>query len=189
MPQPLSPQLRALQEEVECHARAYGLDFFEIIYEVLDWEEINEVAAYGGYPARYPHWRFGMDYEQLAKGEQAIDRGLQVITMTLDALSAKPAAAMPLNCRKSRREHASELVESFIGRSPSSGVTFIGSRFHGTTPRRLRRTFSNTRCNRQNSNSNTPMAIRVHQELNVPSKMIRVWIIPSIKTPTRVPAM
>lgn len=37
-------------------------------------------------------------YEQLAKGEQAIDRGLQVITMTLDALSAKPldAAAFDL---------------------------------------------------------------------------------------------
>ena len=26
------------------------------------------VAAYGGFPKRYPHWRFGMDYERLAKG-------------------------------------------------------------------------------------------------------------------------
>ena len=67
MPQPLSAQLRALQEEVEAHARAYGLDFFETIYEVLDWEEINEVAAYGGYPARYPHWRFGMEYIELSR--------------------------------------------------------------------------------------------------------------------------
>jgi stage V sporulation protein R len=25
------------------------------------------VAAYGGFPNRYPHWRWGMDYEQLAK--------------------------------------------------------------------------------------------------------------------------
>jgi len=67
MPQPLSPELRALQHEVEGHARAYGLDFFEIIYEVLDWEEINEVAAFGGYPARYPHWRFGMEYIELSR--------------------------------------------------------------------------------------------------------------------------
>ena len=25
------------------------------------------VAAYGGFPTRYPHWRFGMEYEQLSK--------------------------------------------------------------------------------------------------------------------------
>src|SRR5207248_2767242 len=24
--------------------------------------------AYGGFPVRYPHWRFGMEYERLAKG-------------------------------------------------------------------------------------------------------------------------
>ena len=67
MPQPLSAQLGTLQAEVESHARSFGLDFFEIIYEVLDWEEINEVAAYGGYPSRYPHWRFGMEYIELSR--------------------------------------------------------------------------------------------------------------------------
>jgi stage V sporulation protein R len=67
MPLPLSPELRSLQREVEAHARDYGLDFFETIYEVLDWEEINEVAAYGGYPARYSHWRFGMEYVELSR--------------------------------------------------------------------------------------------------------------------------
>jgi stage V sporulation protein R len=67
MPHTLTPDLRALQKEIEHHARAYGLDFFEIVYEVLDWEEINEVAAYGGYPTRYPHWRFGMEYIELSR--------------------------------------------------------------------------------------------------------------------------
>ncbi len=67
MPLPLSPELRALQQEIEGHARSFDLDFFEIIYEVLDWEEINEVAAFGGYPARYPHWRFGMEYAELSR--------------------------------------------------------------------------------------------------------------------------
>jgi stage V sporulation protein R len=67
MPHSLTPELRALQQEVEAAAREYGLDFFDIIYEVLDWEEINEVAAYGGYPARYPHWRFGMEYVELSR--------------------------------------------------------------------------------------------------------------------------
>src|SRR5213596_856401 len=56
------------QETIEKTARSYGLDFFETIFELLDYEEMNTVAAYGGFPTRYPHWRFGMEYEQLAKG-------------------------------------------------------------------------------------------------------------------------
>lgn len=68
--------LREMQEQVEGYARAFGLDFFPIIYEVLDYKTMNEVAAYGGFPTRYPHWRFGMDYEQLAKG---YEWGLQKI--------------------------------------------------------------------------------------------------------------
>src|SRR5512138_1439773 len=59
--------LRDVQEEVEAHAKQFGLDFFPIVYEVLDYKTMNEVAAYGGFPTRYPHWRFGMDYEQLSK--------------------------------------------------------------------------------------------------------------------------
>ncbi|MGE0549540.1 MAG: SpoVR family protein, partial [Kofleriaceae bacterium] len=59
--------LRDIQEEVEGHAKKFGLDFFPILYEVLDYKTMNEVAAYGGFPTRYPHWRFGMDYEQLSK--------------------------------------------------------------------------------------------------------------------------
>ena len=59
--------LRDIQEEVEGYARDFGLDFYPILYEVLDYKTMNEVAAYGGFPTRYPHWRFGMDYEQLSK--------------------------------------------------------------------------------------------------------------------------
>ncbi len=59
--------LRDVQEEIEGYARNFGLDFFPILYEVLDYKTMNEVAAYGGFPTRYPHWRFGMDYEQLSK--------------------------------------------------------------------------------------------------------------------------
>ena len=31
-------------------------------------DQLNAIAAYGGFPTRYPHWRFGMEYEQLSKG-------------------------------------------------------------------------------------------------------------------------
>jgi len=64
----LPPHLQKLREEIEGYARAYGLDFFETVFEVLSYDELNMVAAYGGFPNRYPHWRFGMEYDQLSKG-------------------------------------------------------------------------------------------------------------------------
>jgi len=67
MPTRLSPELESLRQEIEGYAHGYGLDYFPVIFEVLDWKEINMVAAYGGFPNRYPHWRFGMEYEQLSK--------------------------------------------------------------------------------------------------------------------------
>jgi stage V sporulation protein R len=63
----LPANLRALQQEIEGYAREYGLDFYETIFEVLDADDLNEVAAYGGFPTRYPHWSFGMAYEELRK--------------------------------------------------------------------------------------------------------------------------
>ena len=44
-----------------------GLDFFPTVFEILTYDQMNEIAAYGGFPNRYPHWRFGMEYERLAK--------------------------------------------------------------------------------------------------------------------------
>lgn len=72
----LPPDLRVLKEEIEAHARAYGLDFYETIFEVVDADDLNEIAAYGGFPTRYPHWSFGMQYEELKKG---YDYGLSKI--------------------------------------------------------------------------------------------------------------
>jgi len=66
--QQLPKYLADMQREIEGYAREYGLDFFDTIFEVLDYQRMNEVAAYGGFPTRYPHWRFGMEYEGLAKG-------------------------------------------------------------------------------------------------------------------------
>ena len=68
--------LAELQVQIEEHARGHGLDFFPTIFEVVDCDQLNAIAAYGGFPTRYPHWRFGMEYEQLSKGYQY---GLQKI--------------------------------------------------------------------------------------------------------------
>jgi len=64
----LTPELSKLRDEIQGYARGYGLDCFEVIFEMVDHEQINSLAAYGGFPVRYPHWRFGMDYDQLSKG-------------------------------------------------------------------------------------------------------------------------
>jgi len=64
----LPAALAQAQREIEKHAADYGLDFFPTSFEVVDSEQLNAVAAYGGFPSRYPHWRFGMEYEQLSKG-------------------------------------------------------------------------------------------------------------------------
>lgn len=67
MPKKLPPELVELQQRVEEHARQYGLDFFETFYEVVDYDEVNMVASYDGFPVRYPHWKWGMEYERLSK--------------------------------------------------------------------------------------------------------------------------
>ena len=63
----LPADLRRLRDRIRRWAEEYGLDFNETFFEVLDHDALHEVAAYGGFPTRYPHWRFGMQYESLRK--------------------------------------------------------------------------------------------------------------------------
>ena len=58
------------QQHIESIAEGYGLDFFPTVFEVLAYDQMNEVASYGGFPTRYPHWRFGMEYERMAKSAE-----------------------------------------------------------------------------------------------------------------------
>lgn len=64
----LTPELLKLKEEIRAHALDYGLDFFEVMFLVCDLPTINLLAARDGFPSRYPHWRFGMQYDGLDKG-------------------------------------------------------------------------------------------------------------------------
>ena len=63
----LPPDLETARREIERYAREFGLDFYDVVFEMLDYDQLNEIASYGGFPTRYPHWRFGMDYEELSK--------------------------------------------------------------------------------------------------------------------------
>ncbi|MFB3065310.1 MAG: SpoVR family protein, partial [Planctomycetota bacterium] len=64
----LPPELDRERLRIREIAEGYGLDFFETVFEMVPWGAMNAVAAYGGFPVRYPHWRFGMLYEQMVKG-------------------------------------------------------------------------------------------------------------------------
>jgi stage V sporulation protein R len=64
---PFPEELLAAKKQIREQARNYGLDFFNVIFEMCDYEQMNQIAAYGGFPQRYPHWRFGSEYEGLRK--------------------------------------------------------------------------------------------------------------------------
>ncbi len=66
----LPPYLRDEQRRIERFAREFGLDFYPTVFEMLSFDRMNEVAAYGGFPTRYPHWRFGMEFERLSKSHE-----------------------------------------------------------------------------------------------------------------------
>ena len=57
---PFPEELLAAKKQIRERARSYGLDFFPVIFEMCDYEQMNQIAAYGGFPQRYPHWRFGI---------------------------------------------------------------------------------------------------------------------------------
>ena len=66
----LPAHLLGAAELAESVATAAGLTFFEVVFEMLDASDVNALAAYGGFPTRYPSWRFGMEYERLARSHE-----------------------------------------------------------------------------------------------------------------------
>ncbi|MCC2679894.1 MAG: putative sporulation protein [Pseudobdellovibrio sp.] len=63
----LTPELEAERKRICKIAKDCGLDCFETIFELISYDQISQFASYGGFPVRYPHWKFGMEYEQLSK--------------------------------------------------------------------------------------------------------------------------
>ncbi|MEZ4741526.1 MAG: SpoVR family protein [Bdellovibrionota bacterium] len=72
----LTPELKEIADQLWGAAKDAGLDMYTTIFELVDYQQLNEVAAYGGFPTRYPHWRWGMEYERLSK---SYTYGLSVI--------------------------------------------------------------------------------------------------------------
>ena len=91
----ISEELSSIKEEIRGYTESYNLDFFETIFEIVAFDELNEIASYGGFPTRYPHWRFGMEYEQLSKGYAY---GLQKIYELV--INNDPCYAYLMQCNK-----------------------------------------------------------------------------------------
>jgi len=66
----LPPALQEQAARIEGIARRAGLDFFEVHFEMLEAKDVNAIASYGGFPVRYPSWRFGMEYDRMEKGRK-----------------------------------------------------------------------------------------------------------------------
>ena len=64
----IHPEIRKLLPKIFEECRDFGLDYYPTIIEFCTYADISELAAYGGFPVRYNHWSFGMEYEELSRG-------------------------------------------------------------------------------------------------------------------------
>ncbi len=60
-------QLKKAADELHNLALELGLSPPKVNYWLVDHDEINQLAAYQGFPVRYPHWRWGMAYSKRNK--------------------------------------------------------------------------------------------------------------------------
>jgi stage V sporulation protein R len=94
----LTGELLDLQHKLEEYAHDFGLDFFEVHFEMLDFNMINQVAAYDGFPTRYPHWRFGMEFERMSKSyAYGLHRIYEMVINTNPCIAYLLASNMPVD--------------------------------------------------------------------------------------------
>lgn len=53
---------------IEKETKEMGLDYPPFVVEFVRYDEMAELASYGGFPVRIPHWKWGMEYEELSRG-------------------------------------------------------------------------------------------------------------------------
>ncbi len=65
---PMPKEVKELIPTIFRICTEFGLDYYPTVVHMLTYDEISELAAYGGFPVRYPHWQWGMEYEELQRG-------------------------------------------------------------------------------------------------------------------------
>ena len=63
----ITQELRRWQAKIEVVAKRQGLEFFPIVFDVVDWDGMAEVASYHGLPDHFSHWKFGESYINMRK--------------------------------------------------------------------------------------------------------------------------
>lgn len=61
-------EVRAVLPQIEEACRKMGLTYNPVVVEFVPYDEMAELASYGGFPVRYPHWKWGQEYEEMARG-------------------------------------------------------------------------------------------------------------------------
>ena len=78
--QRIAGDLERVVEEANRLARKLGLDPFPVNYWVVDYDEMHELMAYGGFQRRYPHWRWGMQYDRHRKrGQYGMGKAFEIV--------------------------------------------------------------------------------------------------------------
>ena len=66
--------------EARALAERLGLEPYPVRYWVVDHDQMNELIAYGGFQRRYPHWRWGMNYErQKKKDRHGLGKAFEIV--------------------------------------------------------------------------------------------------------------
>ncbi len=58
-------RLEDARDQIDDYAKQYGLDYYPTVFECVTPREMIVVAARDGFPSRYEHWRFGMEYRRM----------------------------------------------------------------------------------------------------------------------------
>jgi stage V sporulation protein R len=64
----IPPELMKVIPDIFKACQDFGLDYYPPIIQMLTHDEMSEVASYGGFGVRYPHWKWGMEYEEMQRG-------------------------------------------------------------------------------------------------------------------------
>ena len=63
----IGEELKPIREEARERVEELGLNPRPVKYWINHNDEVNQLASYGGFQHRYPHWRWGMKYDRQQK--------------------------------------------------------------------------------------------------------------------------
>ena len=68
--------LKVWDDKIVNLAKGHKLDWFDLDYEVIDYQEMIGAMVHHGMPSMYSHWSFGKEFLKTKKGYDAGRQGL-----------------------------------------------------------------------------------------------------------------